>query len=80
MIIMRSHEVTITYIVDQIVAINGESVAGCDHREVGRMVQRSPPLTQITVIHHHHGNDYLCLVMVKIHSLRCRTTFTTNVL
>lgn len=22
------------------------------------MVQRSPPLTQITVIHHHHGNNY----------------------
>ena len=30
------------------------------------MVQRSPPLTQITVIHHHHGNDYLCIVMVKV--------------
>ena len=47
--------------VDQIVAVNGESVAGCDHSEVGRMVQRSPPITQITVVHHHDGNDDLML-------------------
>ena len=46
-------------IVDQIVAINGESVAGCDHRDVGCMVHQSPPLIQITVIHHHHGNNDL---------------------
>ena len=46
-------------------AINGVSVAGCDHKDVGCMVQQSPPLIQITVIHHHHGNSDLLPILTR---------------